>query len=401
MRKNQVRTNSIVSNPGSEIPKRKQFHFFLVLSVLLALSPAVLFNLSAQSEWTNFRGDAQLTGTSGANIPEQPELLWSFKTGDAIKASPVVSDGIIVAGSVDGNVYGITLEGKMKWKINTGNGIESAALIQDGVAYIGNLDGKVFAIELQTGRTLWTYATEGQIMGAPNYWNGNATGSGDGGVLVIGSYDYFLHGIDASTGEGLWKYEADNFINGTPAVYKGVAVFGGCDGLLHQVMVSDGSLKKRQPVATYVAGSVAVDDWITYVGDYDGKFTCLDIREGRELWSYKNPEADLPFIASPSLSEKSVYIGNRDKYVYCFNRENGDLRWSVNTLGRVDASPVLLNQLLLVATMRGDLMLLNASDGKTRWTYELGSAVFGNPAVIDGYIIAGAQDGRIYCFGKK
>jgi outer membrane protein assembly factor BamB len=392
---------------------KKQLRFFLLWSLLVAFSPAALNSVVAQSEWTNFRGDPQLRGTSEAIIPVRPSLLWSFKTGDAIKASPVVSEGIIVAGSVDGNVYGITLEGKMKWKINTGNGIESAALIRNGVAYIGNLDGKVFAIELQTGRTLWTYATEGQIMGAPNYWSGISTtgkgntGSGgkvragDGGVVVIGSYDYFLHGIDAATGEGRWKYEADNFINGTPAIYEGVAVFGGCDGLLHQVNVQDGSLKKRQPVATYVAGSVAVDDWITFVGDYDGKFTCLDIRAGEERWSFKNSEAELPFIASPALGKKRVYIGNRDKYVYCFNRENGELIWSVNTLGRVDASPVLLGQQLLVATMRGDLMLLNASDGKITWTYELGSAVFGNPAVIDGYIIAGAQDGRIYCIGQK
>ncbi len=392
---------------------RKRYQIVQLLCIMVAFSPGVLINLSAQTEWSNFRGDPQLTGTSTANIPAQPELLWSFKTGDAIKAAPVVSEGIIVAGSVDGNVYGITLEGKMKWKINTGNGIEAPALVHNGVAFVGNLDGKVFAIELQTGRTLWTYATEGQIMGAPNYWKGNPTkgsktrvtggsdGTGDGGVLVIGSYDYFLHGIDASTGEGLWKYEADNFINGTPAIYEGVAVFGGCDGLLHQVNVSDGSLKKRQPVATYVAGSVAVDDWITYVGDYDGKFTCLDIRKGKELWSYKNTNAELPFIASPSLSEKRVYIGNRDKYVYCFNRKDGDLLWSVNTLGRVDASPVLVKDELLVATMRGDLLLLDASDGKIKWSYELGSAVFGNPAVIDGHIIAGAQDGRIYCFGEK
>lgn len=386
---------------------------FRLWTLMIVCGLFLVNQLEAQSSWPNYRGDAQLSGYTSATIPSQPGLLWSFKTGDAIKAPPVVSEGIIVAGSVDGNIYGISLEGKMKWKINTGNGIEAPALIHDGVAYVGNLDGRVFAIELQTGKTLWTYATEGQIMGAPNFWKDTRKGtggtgatttanaSGENGVVVIGSYDYFLHGIDAATGTGLWKYEADNFINGTPAIYEGIAVFGGCDGLLHQVSVSDGSLKKRQPVATYVAGSVAVDDWITYVGDYDGKFTCLNIREGKELWSYSNPNTDLPFIASPSLSEKRVYIGNRDKYVYCFDRKNGDLVWSVNTLGRVDASPVLVKNKLLVATMRGDLLIMDAENGKINWNYELGSAVFGNPAVIDGYIIAGAQDGRIYCFGKK
>lgn len=357
---------------------------------------------AGQDCWSNYRGNSALTGVAHVELPGDLQLLWTFKTGDAIKAAPVVCDGIIVAGSVDGNLYGITKEGNLKWKINTGNGIEAPALIDNGMVYVGNLDGRVFAIELETGKTRWTYDTEGQIMGAPNLWKGPVKGKqGTSSVLIIGSYDYYLHGIDAETGAGLWKYEADNFINGTPAIYNGYAIFGGCDGLLHQVRVSDGTMKERLPVATYVAGSVTVVDWITYVGDYDGKFTALDIQKGKEQWSYKNDNAELPFIASPSVAGNRVYIGNRDKYVYCFNRTTGDLVWSINTRGRVDASPVLAGDDLLVTTMRGDVMMLNASNGKVKWNYEIGSAVMGNPAVTSDMVIVGAADGRIYCFGSK
>jgi len=358
--------------------------------------------LYSQSCWNSFRGDSEFSGTSNARLPESPVMLWNFRTDDAIKAPPVVCDGVIVAGSVDGNLYGITMEGNLKWKLNTGNGIESAALIDNGVAYVGNLDGKVFAVEVETGKTLWTYETDGQIMGAPNIWHGNIPGkSGKQSVLLIGSYDYFLHAIDAKTGAGLWKYEADNFLNGAPAVFEGVAVFGGCDGFLHQVNVADGSLKERQEVATYIAGSVSVDQWLTYVGDYDGKFTCLDLQTGDEKWNYSNPDTDLPFIASPSLSRDKVIIGSRDKNVYAFNKKDGTLHWKVNTLGRVDASPVLVDNKLLIATMRGDVMIMNENDGNTDWTYELGSPVTGNPAVIDGYFFVGAHDGRLYCFGGE
>ncbi|MCA1747690.1 MAG: PQQ-binding-like beta-propeller repeat protein, partial [Bacteroidales bacterium] len=379
-------------------------------------------HLAAQDCWPSFRGDAQYTGRSEAAIPRNPSLLWTFKTSDAVKAAPVVCNGVIVVGSADGNVYGITLDGKLKWKINTGSGVEAPALIQNEIAYVGNYEGKVFAIEVSSGRTLWTYATEGQIIGAANYWepegagrgsgrtgnagksgsaNGGSRGSVEGGVIVVGSYDYYLHGIDAATGEGLWKYEADNFLNGAPAIVDGVAVFGGCDGLLHQVRVKDGALVSRKEVASYIAGSVAADQGVTYVGDYDGKFTCMELSSGREVWSFKDEATDLPFIAAPSLSKDKVYIGSRDKYVYCFDKKDGKLQWKVNTGGRVDASPVLVREKLIVATLRGDLLIMDSSDGRTLWSYELGSAITGNPAVIDGYIIAGADDGRIYCFGEK
>ncbi len=378
----------------------------IIVASLLLLTG---IHLPAQDCWLNFRGDLQFSGRSDALIPANPSLLWTFKTGDAVKASPVVCDGVIVVGSSDGNVYGLTIDGKMKWKINTGNGVEAPAMIRGNMAYVGNYDGKVFAIEVASGRTIWTYETAGQIMGAANYWDPGGDAAGDnatstsegGGVVVVGSYDYFLHGIDASIGEGLWKYEADNFLNGAPAIYNGVAVFGGCDGLLHQVRVKDGTLVGRKEVASYIAGSVAVEKGVTYIGDYDGKFTSMELKSGKELWSFKDDATDLPFIAAPSLSGDRVFIGSRDRHVYSFNKKSGKLVWKVNTGGRVDASTVLVKDALIVATMRGDLLIMDAADGKIRWSYEIGSPVTGNPAVIDGFIIAGTDDGRIYCFGEK
>lgn len=346
--------------------------------------------------WGNFRGNSNLTGVSNAAIPENPELLWSFKASDGFKTSPVVCKNTIVIGSVDGNVYGLTLEGKLLWKINTGNSIEAPALIIEDVAYVGNLGGELFAIELISGKILWSYKTDNQIMGSPNVFN-NAISK----VIVVGSYDYCLHGIDMKTGKGLWKYEADNFINGTPSVYKGMVVFGGCDGLLHLVNAANGVLRKRIEVATYVASSVAVEDGKAYVGDYDGKFSCLDINSMKVLWTFQNETVKQPFISSPSIFGTKVFIGNRDKYLYCFDKNKGILQWKVNMGASLDASPVLVGDKLLVASMRGDLFLLNSTNGKTIWSYELGSPVMGNPAVINNYIIVGADDGRVYCLGKK
>ncbi|MCB8999670.1 MAG: PQQ-like beta-propeller repeat protein [Bacteroidales bacterium] len=137
-------------------------------------------------------------------------------------------------------------------------------------------------MELETGKILWTYKSENQIMGSPNYYS-----TGNLSVIIVGSYDYCLHGVDAKTGKGLWKYEANNYINGTPSVYKGMAVFGGCDGMLHMVNATNGKLVKRLTLASYIAGSVSVDDGKAYLGDYDGKFSCLDLNSMKVLWSLK------------------------------------------------------------------------------------------------------------------
>jgi outer membrane protein assembly factor BamB len=368
----------------------------LLVIAVFSFSQTQLIYSQKTACWTNYRGNAQLAGNSDSEIPENPVLLWSFKAADGFKSSPVVCKNTIVLGSIDGSIYGISTEGKLNWKINTENSIEAPALIVGDMAFIGNLSGDLYAIEIISGKILWTYKTENQIMGSPNYYS-----NGINKVIVVGSYDYCLHGVDMKTGKGLWKYEADNFINGTPSVYKDMAIFGGCDGLLHFVNATNGTVKKRITVATYVAGSVAVDENKAFVGDYDGKFSCIDIGTMEIKWSYQNETVKQPFIASPSVSQNRVFIGNRDKYVYCLEKSTGVLKWKVNTGGSLDASPVLAGSKLVVANMRGDLIILNAGDGNKIWSYELGSPVNGNPAVVNNTIIACTADGRVYCFGKK
>lgn len=346
--------------------------------------------------WENFRGDAALKGVSTATLPAQPEELWSFNTGSGIKAAPVVCEGIIVAGTMNGALFGITLDGKLKWKILTGNSIEAPALVVDGVVYAGNLEGKLLALDLQSGKILWTYECDNSIMGSPSFYQ-----KGDKRVLMVGSYDYYLHGIDPESGKGLWKYETDNFINGSCAIYAGAAVFGGCDGKIHMVDALSGKVRSSIEVASYVASSAGVDNNTAFVGDYDGRFSAVDLLDQKMAWTFENPEQHLPFLGSPAIGKKHVFIGNRDKFLYCLNKRDGKLVWKYNTGSRVDASPVLVGDLVLCANMRGDVFLIDEKTGSPVWTWELGTPVSSNPAVIEGHFFVAGDDGRLYCFGKK
>lgn len=367
-----------------------------ICGLFVALSLVFSGEMKAQGDcWGNFRGDTRLTGVSETKLPDRPGLLWNFNTQDGIKASPVVCDGIIVVGTVTGKLFGINSDGTLRWKIDTENGIEAPALIVDGIVYAGNLDGTLYAIDLRTGNIRWTYQTENQIMGAPTYYS-----EGGKSVVMVGSYDYYLHGVDPGTGKGLWKYETYNYINGTCAIYDGKAVFGGCDGYIHQVGVISGKVHTSTEISSYVASSGCVDGDFVFVGDYDGRFTALNLKEKKVSWRFENREANLPFLGSPAVRGDNIYIGNRDKFLYCLNKRDGALVWKYNTGSRVDASPVVVGDRLLAANMRGDLFLLDRSTGKPEWTYELGTPVHSNPAVAGRRFYAAGDDGRLYCFGK-
>jgi outer membrane protein assembly factor BamB len=341
------------------------------------------------------RGNQALTGVVNENLPSKVKQLWSFKAGDEMKASPVVAGSTIVAGGMDGWIYALDLNGKLLWKFETGNGIEAPALILDNIVYVGNLTGILFALNLKDGKEKWRYTTEGQISGSANWWK-----TGNSIRILVGSYDYNLHCVDAATGKVIWKYESDNSINGATACVDGNAIFGGCDGFLHVVDIATGKASTRIDVATYVPGSAPSDGGLTYVGDYDGGFTCVSITEQKIKWKYKNEKTQLPFVASAAVSGDRVITGCRDKNVYCFGKADGKLIWKYNTGEKVDASPLICQDKVLIANMRGDLIALKLNDGTPVWTFETGTPIFGNPAVAGGKIYVGGQDGTIRCFGR-
>jgi outer membrane protein assembly factor BamB len=66
----------------------------------------------------------------------------------------------------------------------------------------------------------------------------------------------------------------------------------------------------------------------------------------------------------------------------------------------VDSSPVIAGDDVVAASADGRLYVLRLNDGGVRWQYEIGAPIISSPAVVDGRIAVGADDGRIYLFGE-
>jgi len=351
-----------------------------------------LFSLPVFGNWPDFRGGQRLPGVTRTPIPLKVKLEWSFKTGSEIKSSPVVWGDRIVIGSTDNFVYCLDLQGNLIWSFKTTNAVEAPALIRNNTVFIGDLSGMFYAIDLQTGKQLWMYEANNQFSGSAN-WFRDRTGRE---FIIAGSYDFYLYCFEATTGRLMWRYEAQNYLHTTPALWNGHAIFGGCDGLLHMVRLSNGQSLSTIKVASYIASAAAIVGDKAFIGDYDGKFSSIDLKSQTIRWSFERETRQLPFIGSPSVVGNRVIVGNRDRFVYCLNKDTGKIEWQYNTGSPVESSPIADRRNVLVSNMRGDLLLLNLQNGELVWNYELGSAVQGSPAIIPNRIIVGAKDGYIY-----
>src|SRR6266568_2511625 len=76
-------------------------------------------------------------------------------------------------------------------------------------------------------------------------------------------------------------------------------------------------------------------------------------------------------------------------------------KMSFYTQGKVDSSPAICGDKVVVGSDDGRLYMISLETGKELWKYELGQPIGSSPAVAHGKVVIGSEDGNVYCFGGK
>jgi outer membrane protein assembly factor BamB len=159
--------------------------------------------------------------------------LWN-STIAPFFVSPVVANGVIYAGSSDGNVYALDANnGDKLWNYTTGASMHPSPWAGDVLAYSdsqdGNLagvlyaysqDGNLYALNATTGEKLWnqTVPVNSYPFNPPNPVVAD-------NVVYVGSGGGNLYAFDAANGNKLWNYtieSASNTTLSTPNIVNGV-----------------------------------------------------------------------------------------------------------------------------------------------------------------------------------
>ena len=54
---------------------------------------------------------------------------------------------------------------------------------------------------------------------------------------------------------------------------------------------------------------------------------------------------------------------------------------------------------LVVGSGDGKLYIVDAASGKSTFEFEAGGAISASPAVVDGRVVIGTVDGKLFCLG--
>ncbi len=350
--------------------------------------------LGVAADWPVFRGNAAMTGTADAKLPDQLDEVWEFACQGDIRSAPAIVGNVVYVASMDRHLYALDLAtGKEKWKVKLGS-MEAGPAVKNGRVYVGDLEGKLHAVDAATGKELWAFETMGEIHASANFASDD---------ILIGSHDSTLYRVTPA-GKKVWEYKIDGPINGAAAVAGDRTFAAGCDSLLHVIDTGTGKAVGSVDLGGQPAATAAVAGDFAYVGTVSGNSVLVvDWKTLKRGWEFAAKRRAQPFYSSAAVTDKLVVVGSRDRKIYALDKATGAETWSVATEGNVDASPVVAGGRVYVGSMAssGDFYVLDLATGTIKQQLALGSPVSGSAAVGADCLIVGTEKGRVVKLGAK
>jgi outer membrane protein assembly factor BamB len=251
------------------------------------------------------------------------------------------------------------------------------------------LGGWLNALNASDGKKLWAFKTNGEIKSSPVVV---------GDRVLIGSYDEHLYCLSARTGALQWKFKTNGPVHSTPGIADGMAFIAGCDELFRAIRLSDGKEVFNVSSGAYTGASPALREGLAFYGTFDNEVLGVNLAERKVDWRYEHPQRKFPFYSSAAVTSTRVVVGGRDKMVHGMTLQ-GKAVWTFATRARVESSPAIADGRVFVGSNDGRFYVLNLNSGAKVWEFNAGGPLSASPAIANGRIVIGSQDGRLYCFG--
>jgi outer membrane protein assembly factor BamB len=368
---------------------------------------------SSASVW-RFRGDNHSTAVYDRDVPDNNALLWTFPTGDQVQSSPVYHGKKVFFGSDDGLVYAVDANmGTEIWRFDTGEAVMASPTISDsGELFIGSSDFSLHVLDLDTGKDLWDFELPG------GYGQVISSAAVDDERVYFGATDHIVYGVNLTTHEEDWSFSTENEVWSSPALWDDKVYIGSLDGQMYCLWADNGTLVWNHSTTSYegVYSSPAISDGKVVFGSAldDKAVYALDARTGELEWRFQLPG---PSYGSAAVHDGVVYIpgwGPPGK-LYALPLEDptpgdgvlddGDVIWSsVIEDEQGGSSAVYSEGKVLIGSdfLMGDegrLFCFNATNGKEIWNFSAGGDVYSSPGLGEGVVYVGSNDGRVYAIG--
>jgi outer membrane protein assembly factor BamB len=266
-------------------------------------------------------------GTLSALDEDTGKVVEKIETKKRLSGGVEVGDGMVVAGTMKGEVVALDVGGKQRWEAKVGGEVIAPAAISSKIVVVRTADGRIMGLSADDGKRKWIFQRTAPALLLRS----------EAGVLAIG-HDVVagypngkLIALDIETGQQTWEV--------TVSLPRGAT--------------------ELERIAD-VAGLPTVDGNNVCAGAYQGKVACFEIASRNMLWS-----RDLSTSRTLAVDKKNVYVVDDTSAVQALDKVSGASLWKQDKLvNRRLTAPVMLDGRVVVGDLDGYLHVISPENGE-------------------------------------
>ncbi len=283
--------------------------------------------------------------------------LWRIDAGSGLSAGVGTDGNLIVVGSNKGEVLAFDMDGKALWKTQLSSEILSSPVVSQGIVVARSIDNRIVGLDAATGQKKWTVQRT-----APPLTLRNAPGMVVAGTDVIvaqpggklGAYIIATGAprweVEVGVARGATELERVTDIGGTPVVFENDVCAASYQGRVGCFDLATGAPRWTRDLSSEVG--VAVDQRFVFVPDDKGSLYAFTRDTGSNVW--KNDKLAYRRLSTPLSYGRAVAVGDYQGIVHFLSREDGAFLARAATDGSpVIGTPLVAGSNLIFQTQNG------------------------------------------------
>lgn len=275
-------------------------------------------------------------------------------------------------------------EVETRWRTKLGEPVAGGPVAHDGRVFATGRSGQVYALDATDGTERWQSAAGRAAATRP--------AADDGGVFV-GHADGTLRALDATDGNVRWTYEVDDGIEAPPVVRDGVVHVASDAGQCYRIDADTGDRRGAFGHGSRAVCSLAVDGETVLLGSAGGGLQARCLTDGRERWRCLPEQA---VVAASAVAHERAYIVTvDDDRVRAVDLVTGTVQERFEVGSAVWGRPAVTDDAVIVAGQDGTVSAFDP-DGTRRWSLRMAGSAWSGPTVADGQVYVADDEGWAY-----
>ena len=288
---------------------------------------------------------------------ESGKQLWRIKADTELSAGVGTDGNLIVVGGDKGQLLAFDMDGKKLWSSQLSSEILSAPVVSQGIVVARSIDNRIVGVDAANGKTKWTVQKV-----APPLTLRNAPGMiVAGGDVIVAQPGGKLSSLILATGAPRWDVEVGvsrgatelervTDIGGAPVLFESDVCAASYQGRVGCFDLVTGSAKWTRDLSS--DAGVAVDQLFVFAPDDKGALHAFTRDTGSSSW--KNDKLAFRRLSTPLSYGRAVAVGDYEGYVHFLSREDGSFLARAATDGSpIMGTPLVAGSNLIFQTQNG------------------------------------------------